>query len=145
MFDSQFSKLLTVTVQFLVTFSSLLVEYQYFVSLYQRRYYFAYHFCTFYCRSTYCDSTVVVYQQNFVKFNSCTVFSVLNVVYKQLLAFFCLELLTVNFYDYVHCYLYIKRVSSARWIRLVESLFYPHGLKSGAKIWVFIHITNNLA
>ena len=102
MFDSQFSKLLTVTVQFSVTFSSLLVEYQYFITFYQVRNYFAYHFCTFYGRSTYCNSTVVVYQQNFVKFNSCTVFSILNVVNKQFFAFFSFELLTVNFYNYVH-------------------------------------------
>ncbi len=102
MFDSQFSKLLTVTVQFSVTFSSLLVEYQNFVSFNHRRSYFAYYFCAFYNWSTYSNSTIVVYQQNFVKFNSCTVFGILNVVNKQFLAFFSLELLTVNFYNYVH-------------------------------------------
>ena len=52
MFDSQFSKLLTMTVQLSVTFSSLLVEYQYFITFNQVRSNFAYHFCTFYSRST---------------------------------------------------------------------------------------------
>ena len=92
------------TVQFSVTFSSLLVEYQYFITFNQVRSNFAYHFCTFYGRSTYSYVTVVVYQQNFVKFNSCTVFSILNVVNKQFLAFFSFKLLTVNFYNYVHFY-----------------------------------------
>jgi len=102
LFDCQFSKLLAMTVQFSVTFSSLFVEYQYFVTFYQVRSYFANHFCAVYSRSTYSYSTVVVNQQDFVKFNSCTVFSVLDVLNKQFLAFFCFELLTVNFYDYVH-------------------------------------------
>lgn len=102
------------TVQFSVTFSSLFVEYQYFVTFYQVRSNFAYHFCTFYSRSTYSNSTVVVNQQNFVKFNSCTVFSILDVVNKQLFAFFSFKLLTVNFYNYVHFFKYIKRVFSVR-------------------------------
>ena len=102
------------TVQLLVTFSSLLVEYQHFLAFYEVRNYFAYHFCTFYGRRTYFYSTVVVYQQNFVKFNSCAVFCILNVLNKQLFAFFSFELLTVNFYNYVHLLFYIKRVFSAR-------------------------------
>ena len=80
------------------------MEYQYFLAFYQRRNYFTNHFSSFYGRSAYCYSTVVVYQQNFVKFNSCTAFCVLNVLNEQLFAFFSLELLTVNFYNYVHFY-----------------------------------------
>ena len=78
------------------------MEYEDLVALYQMRNYFANNFCTFYSRSTYSNSTVVVYQQNFVKFNSCTVFSILHVMNEQLFAFFSFELLTVNFYNYVH-------------------------------------------
>ena len=78
------------------------MEYEDLVALNQMRNYFANNFCTFYSRSTYRYITIVVNQQNFVKFNSCAVFSILNVVYKQLLAFFSFELLSVNFYDYVH-------------------------------------------
>lgn len=102
MFDHHLSELLTVTVQLLVTFSSLLVEYQHFVTLYQVRNDFANDFCAFDGGSTYSDGSVVVCQQHFVKFNSCTVFSVLDVLNEQLLAFFGFELLTVNFYNYVH-------------------------------------------
>ena len=102
------------TVQFSVAFSSLLVEYQYLVAFYQRRYNFAYHFRSFYGRSTHFYFTVVVYQQNFVKFNSCTAFCVLNVLNKEFLSFFNFELLTVNFYNYVHFFITVKRVFSAR-------------------------------
>ena len=94
------------TVQFSITFSSLLVEYEYFVAFYQRRYYFTNYFGTFYSRSTYSYCSIVIYQQNFLKFNSCAVFCVLNVVYKQLLSGLCFELLAVDFYNCVH-FLYI--------------------------------------
>ncbi len=102
------------TVQFSVAFSSLLVEYQHFIAFYQRRNYFANHFGSFYGRSTHFYFTVVVYQQNFVKFNSCTAFCVLNVLNKEFLSFFYFELLTVNFYNYVHFFITVKRVFSAR-------------------------------
>ena len=85
------------------------MEYEDLVALYQMRNYFANNFCTFYSRSTYRYITIVVNQQNFVKFNSCAVFSILNVVYKQLFAFFHFELLSVNFYDYVHFSYIFKR------------------------------------
>ena len=111
MFDSQFRELLTMTVQFTITFSSLLVEHEDFVTLHERSLHFANHFCAIYRRSAHCDVAVVVYQQNFLKFNSLVSFGVLNVINKQFLAFFCLELLTVNFYNCVHYYLMIKRFS----------------------------------
>ena len=89
------------TVQFSVTFSSLFVEYEYFVAFYQRRNYFTNYFSTINSRSTYSYCSIVVYQQNFFKLNSFSAFCILNVVYKQLFAFFSFELLTVNFYNYV--------------------------------------------
>ena len=94
------------TVQFSITFSSLFVEYKYFVAFYQRRYYFTNYLGTFYSRSTYSDVAVFVYQKNLVKLYCCTVFCILDVVYKQLFASFCFELLTVDFYNCVH-FLYI--------------------------------------
>ena len=66
------------TVQFSVTFSSLFVEYEYFVAFYQRRNYFTNYFSTINSRSTYSYCSIVVYQQYFFKFNSCAVFCVLN-------------------------------------------------------------------
>ncbi len=90
-------------VQLAVTFTSLLVEYENLVTFYQTGYDFANHFGTFYGGSTYGDCTFVVHQKNFLKLYCCTSLCVLHVVYEQLLASFCLELLTVNFYNCVHC------------------------------------------
>ena len=98
--------MLTVTVQLAMTFSSFLVENENFVTFYQAGYNLANHFCTFYSRNTYSDCTVFVYQKNLVKFYCRTVFSILDVVYKQLFASFCFKLLTVDFYNCVH-FLYI--------------------------------------
>lgn len=98
--------MLTVTVQLAVTFSSFLVENEYFVTFYHAGYYLANYLCAFYCRSAYGDCTVFVYQKNLFKFYCRTVFCFLHVVYKQFLASFCLELLTVDFYNCVH-FLYI--------------------------------------
>ena len=39
---------------------------------------------------------------NNVKFNSLATFGTADVIYKELLALFCFELLTVNLYDCVH-------------------------------------------
>ncbi len=101
---------MTIAIQFAITFATLLVEYEHLVTLYQRRKYFANYFCTCNCRNTYRYLTIVVNQQNFFKFNSLAAFCALNVVYEKLLAFFYLELLTVNLYDCVH-YICIKRIS----------------------------------
>ena len=95
------------TVQFTITFSSLLVEDQHLITLYQRRQYFAYYLCAFYGRNTYFYFTIVVNQQYFFKFHNSTAFCVLNVMNEQLLSFFSFELLSVNFYDYVHLSFYI--------------------------------------
>ena len=98
--------MLTVTVQLTITFSSFLVENKNFIAFYQSGNNFANHFCSFYCGSAYGDVTVFVYQKNLVKLYCCTVFCILDVVYKQLFASFCFELLTVDFYNCVH-FLYI--------------------------------------
>jgi len=84
------------------------VENKNFIALYQACFYFANNLSTFYDRSTYGDCTVVVNQQHFLKLNSCTGLGTLNVVNEELLALFCLELLTVNFYDYVHYYIILN-------------------------------------
>ena len=93
---------MTIAIQFTITFTALLVEYEYLVAFNQRREHFAYYFCTFNCGNTHSYFTVVVNQQHFLKFNSLAAFCALNVVYEELLAFFHLELLTVNLYDCVH-------------------------------------------
>ena len=93
---------MAVTIQLAVTFAALLVENEHLVTLYEGIDYFAYYLSAFNYGSAYSNLTIVVYQQHLFKFNSLTAFCVLNVVYEELLAFFHLELLTVNLYDCVH-------------------------------------------
>ena len=88
--------------QFLVALATTLVEHEDFVALYERSLYLAHYLCAFNCRSTYGYCTFIVNQQYFLKLNCLLSLSVLDVVNEELLALFCLELLTVNFYDYVH-------------------------------------------
>ena len=90
------------TVQLAVTFSSLLVEDQYLLTLYQRAYHFANHLGTLYGGETYNDVTIVVNQKNFLKFYCCTSLCILQVMNEQLLAGLSLELLALNFYNCVH-------------------------------------------
>ena len=85
-----------------VSFSSFFVEYKDFVAFYQMRFHFAHHFGPFYGGDTYFDFTIVVGQQYLFKFNNCAVFCILDVLNEQPFSFFGFELLTVNFYDYVH-------------------------------------------
>ena len=90
------------TVQLAVTFSSLLVEYENLLALYELALYLGYNLCALYSGSTYSDSTVFLNQKNLLEFNRCTILNVLNVVNKQFLASLGLELLSVNFYNCVH-------------------------------------------
>lgn len=92
------------TVQFTIPFSSFLVENQYLVTFYQRRQYFAYHFGPFYRGSTYFHFATVVYQQYFFKLNNSATLCALDVMNEQFLSFFYLELLSINFYNYVHLF-----------------------------------------
>ncbi len=93
---------MAITIQFAMTFATLLVEYEHFITLNHGREHFANNFCAFNGGNTNSDVAVVVNQQHFLKFNSLTAFCALNVVYKELLTLFNLELLTVNLYDCVH-------------------------------------------
>ena len=74
------------------------------VTLHQRVHYFTYYFCSLYGRSTYLYCTVSIYEQHFVKFNSLAFLGILDVMHKELLALFGLELLTLNFYNCVHSF-----------------------------------------
>ena len=93
---------MAIAVQLAVAFATLLVEHQHLVAFNQRREHFAYNLGTFNGRSAYLYFAIVVNQQHFLKFNSLAVFGTADVVYEELLAFFCFELLTVNLYDCVH-------------------------------------------
>ena len=90
------------TVQFAIALSSLLVEHEHLFALYQRRNYLANNLSALNCRSTNLYLTIVVNQQHLVKLNNSAILCVLDVVNKQLLTLLSLELLSVNFYNYVH-------------------------------------------
>ncbi len=90
------------TVQFAVSFSSLLVEYENFVALNELRNNLTNNLSTAYSRSTYSDVTIIVYQKYFVELYCCTVLYILDVVNEQLLASLCLKLLAINLYNCVH-------------------------------------------
>ena len=125
------------TIQLSVAFSSLLMENQKSFAFYKRRNHFANDLGTFHRRKTDFHITVVIYQQHFLKLNSCPAFCVLNVLNEQFLSFFSLELLTVNFYNYVHFLFYYYTVFSARWICFQIS-FLPPRTNQGTKV---VHIS----
>ncbi len=95
------------TTELLVALAATLVEHENLVALNEWGYDLAHNLRAFDSRSTYSDCAVIVYQQYFLELNCLLSLSVLDVVNEELLPFFCLELLTVNFYDYVH-YIYYK-------------------------------------
>jgi len=87
--------------------ATLHLENNHLVALNERVHNFTYYFCTLYGGGTYLDCTVSIYEQHLVKFNSLAGFDVLDVVDEELLALLGLELLTLNFYNCVHCFFYL--------------------------------------
>ena len=104
--DFYFSELLTMTVAATRILTALHLEDDDLVTLHQRVHYFTYYLCSLYGRSTYLHCTVSIYEQHLVKFNSLTSLGILDVVHEELLALLGLELLTLNFYNCVHCLFY---------------------------------------
>ena len=97
-------------IQLTVSFSSLLVEHEDFVALYQRGNHFTYHFRTFYGRKSHGNVTVFVYLKNLFKLNRRARLGILHVVNEQLLSGLCFELLAVDFYNCVH-YIYMYKLA----------------------------------
>lgn len=93
---------MTVTVAFTITFSSFLLEDD-DTFAFEMREDFANDLCTFYGGSTNFYGSVVVNQQYFVKLDSSTLLSVQTVNIESL-AGFGFELLSLDFYNYVHLF-----------------------------------------
>lgn len=93
---------MTVTVAFTITFSSFLLEDD-DTFAFEMRENFANDLCTFYGGSTNFYGSVVVDQQYFVKLDSSTLLSVQTVNIESL-AGFGFELLSLDFYNYVHLF-----------------------------------------
>ena len=95
-------QILTVTVQFLVTFTTFLLENKNLV-VPQVTKNFCFYRGTFYNRCAYQNLTVVVYQQDFVEAHRG--FHILvETVYVELPTFLSLKLLACDFYYYVHSF-----------------------------------------
>ena len=89
-------------IQFAETFSALLVEDENLFALHQIAFYFSNDLCTCHGGGADGDVTFIFYKQHLLELYGLTVLAVLNVMHEQLLASFCLELLSVDFYDCVH-------------------------------------------
>ena len=103
---------MTEAVELAIALTTLLVEDEHFVALYEGRNYFSYNFCALYCGSTYSDLTFLVEKENLVELNSFASFCASEVVNEELHACFHLKLMTVNLYDCVHLFdlMYVKRI-----------------------------------
>ena len=84
--------------------AALHLEHDDLVTFYQWIHYLTHYFCPFYGGSTNLYCTVSIYEQHLVKFNSLAFLGILDVMHKELLALFGLELLTLNFYNCVHSF-----------------------------------------
>ena len=102
LFNFNFRVLLTVTVLHAIALAALLLEDDNLLTLDECIHDFYYYLGTFNSRCTNCDCALVIDEQHLVKLNSLAGFGVLDAVHKQLCALLYLELLTVNFYNYVH-------------------------------------------
>lgn len=86
-----------------VVITTFFLEDDYLVAFYEGFLYLAYDFGTFYCRSAYFHCAVIVGKKNAVEFYAVTFFYILTkVVHIQEAVFLGLELLSLDFYDYVH-------------------------------------------
>lgn len=88
-----------------IAFAAFLLENDYLVTLYKRSEHFTNHFGAFDSRSAYLNVTISVSEENAIKFYLVSFFhgfaEIMNI---QELVGFSLELLSLNFYNCVHCY-----------------------------------------
>lgn len=100
------------TVLTAIAFAAFLLEHDYLFALYKGSEYFTYHFGAFYCRCANLNVTIGISEEYTVKFHCVTFFNgfaeIMNI---QELLGFGLELLSLNFYNCVHCFeLYVVRL-----------------------------------
>ncbi len=91
------------TVQLAVTFTTLLLEDDYLITFHEGTFYLANYFSAFHCRSTYCDGTVGIDEEDAVEGHFVAFLHICSeMVNIQPLAGFGLELLSLNFNNCVH-------------------------------------------
>ena len=110
-FDHYLGKVLAMAVETTVVVAAFLLEDYYFVAFYEGTFYLANYFGSLYGGSAYLNGTVGVYEKNAVEnYFLAFFFLVAEIVYIQELSGFCLELLSLDFYNCVHlkCMIFIK-------------------------------------
>ena len=93
------------TILFAIVLATFHLEDNHLFALYKRIDDLSYYFRATYSWCAHCDRSVVINEQNLVKLNSLAFLGIFQAIDKELFALFCLELLTVNFYDCVHYYI----------------------------------------
>ncbi len=102
-FDDNLGEILAVAVFAAIAFATFFLENDNFVAFDEGGCYFANYLCTFYGGSAYFYGAVEVGEKNAVEFNAVAFFYILSkIVHIQETIFFGLELLSLDFYDYVH-------------------------------------------
>ena len=111
-FDHYLGEILAMAVFAAIAIATFLLENDHFVTFHEGTFYLANYFCSFYGGSAYLHCAVSVNQENAVKLYGLTLLLlVAEVVNIQELALFSLELLSLNFYDYVHLLIKILQVT----------------------------------
>ncbi len=87
-----------------IAFATFLLENDHFFTFYERCENLTNHLCAFYCGGAYLYSTIGISEENAIKFDSVTFFGCISEIMNiQELASFCFELLSLDFYNCVHC------------------------------------------
>lgn len=95
-----------------IAFATLLLEDDNFFTFHEGTFYLANYFCPFYGRSADLNGTVLVNEEHAVKLDRLAFLDILaQEVNIQELVLFCLELLSLNLYDYVHLLMIILQVN----------------------------------
>lgn len=102
-FNHNFGEILAMAVFTTIAFATLFLENDHFITFYEGTFYLANYFCSFNNGSTYFYFTVNIGKKNTVENDFLLFFNVVaEEVNIQELTFFSFELLSLNFYDYVH-------------------------------------------
>ena len=90
-----------------ITLAAFLLEHNHLLSLHERNQYFTIHFRTFYGRRADLNVAVGFYKKNLVECNCVTLFKVFaEVVDIKEFSLFSFKLLSFDFYNSVHYYIY---------------------------------------
>jgi len=147
-FNYYVGQILTVTIQFAITFTTFLVEDKDFVAAALVIEHFANHFSALNVGSAHFYFTLVVQQQHVLKLNGCAFLELVHTIDEQFLASLYSKLLAFHFYNCVHLYNTVFNVTAVR-RALSKRDFYepfriiiqPFHAKKPAKVLLFFDMT----